>query len=54
MLSDFREVMTSMDEGASYDKAPLFYTFVEASPELLESLPLWVQRAISIMKDVTT
>lgn len=54
LLSDFREVMTSMDEGASYDKAPLFYTFVEASPELLESLPLWVQRAISIMKDVTT
>ncbi len=52
LISSIKDVLAALARGESFPKVGLGYTFTEGGEDALAGLPLWVQRAVPLMKKI--
>ena len=52
LIGDIKEVLAALARGEDFPRVGLGYTFTEGGEDALAGLPLWVQRAIPLMKKI--
>ena len=52
LINDVKEVLAALARGEDFPKVGLGYTFTEGGEDSLANLPLWVKRAVPLMKRI--